>query len=69
MFSRIVSGNTTVSWLIIPISRRRLGRLAAARDAYTRFLAIRPEDAAMVRRRLAEVESALEETQRQEERP
>lgn len=39
---------------------RRMGRFAEARDAYKRFLAIQPTDAAMVQQRLAEVEQALE---------
>jgi hypothetical protein len=41
-------------------TNRRLGRLTDARDAYMRFLAIAPADAAMVRQRLAEVEKAIE---------
>lgn len=39
---------------------RRLGRLPEARDAYQRFLAIQPNDAALIRQRLAEVERAIE---------
>jgi uncharacterized protein len=41
-------------------ANRRLGRFTDARDAYKRFLAIAPADAAMVRQRLAEVEKAIE---------
>jgi hypothetical protein len=39
---------------------RLLGRLTDARDAYRRFLAIQPNDAARIRERLADVEKAIE---------
>jgi Tetratricopeptide repeat len=41
-----------------------LGRLEEARTHYRRFLAIQPNDAALIRKRVAEVEQAIEQTKK-----
>lgn len=55
-----IHGDTLNALFRLGDINRRLGRPREARDAYQRFLAIQPNDAALIRQRLAEVEQAIE---------
>ena len=55
---RLHPGSLNALWRLGEVNRK-LGRLEEARDCYKRFLAIQSNDAALIRKRLAEVEQAI----------